>query len=382
MDAKRFVAPAAGQIVRTFNTEGPYEAFVPATLPRSLALAPETVLGLSRADTALGRLAGAGRLLPNPHILVGPYVTREAVASSRIEGTQASLSDVFRATAEGSSPGDVREVQNYVAALNLGLERLATLPISGRLVKELHSVLLDGVRSSDPTPGNFRENQNWIGSPDARPQTAIFVPPPPGRALNDALADWERFTHEDESQLPLLIRCGLLHYYFETIHPFLDGNGRLGRLLIVFFLVSKGVLPRPLLYISSYFEQHRGDYADRLQAVRERYELEEWLQFFLKAIEVQAGDAVERAERLADLRERYRRQLSDTRSRAPGVVELLFENPIVTARYVSDRLGNTPQGAKNLLAELESHGVVQASPAPPGFRKRWIAEEILAVISA
>lgn len=371
-----------GSVVPALGPDGTYHAFLPAPIPRDVDLTAATVSALSLADMALGRLGGAGRLLPNPHILVSPYVVREAVSSSAIEGTQASVSDVYRAQAAGddqSDRGDLLEVRNYIRAMTRGLELLATVPISKRLVAEIHGVLLKGVRGRERTPGEFRTSQNFIGSPDERPQTAIFVPPPAGEEMEKALADWERYVHETSS-LPVLVRCALLHYQFETIHPFLDGNGRLGRLLIVFFLVEQNVLPQPLLYLSSYFEQRRSDYADRLQAVRERGEIQDWLQFFLRGVQVQATDAVERAERLADLRERYRGALAGTRSRAPEVVDSLFENPFATGPTVAAKLAITWQGAKNLLEALEARGIVQSVQTRPGARRTWVAQEVLDVV--
>jgi Fic family protein len=198
--------------------------------------------------------------------------------------------------------------------------------------------------------------------------------------MEGALADWERFVHDD-IDMPLLVRCALLHYAFETIHPFLDGNGRLGRLLIVFFLMEKQALPSPLLYLSAFFEQNRIDYTTRLQAIRERGELQEWFRFFLRGVEVQATDAVDRAERLADLRERYRRQLAGRRSRAAEVVDLLFENPIATGPFVADRLTMSWQGAKNLLEHLESIGILRPHRSPAGGRRSWIADDVLEAVS-
>lgn len=313
MDPTRFVAPEIGQAIKSTGRWGFYR-FVPEPLPRALVLGAETVLALSAADTALGRLAGAGRLLPNPHILVDPYMTREAVASSRIEGTQASLSEVLEANATGrSAPGsDVREVQNYIAAFNAGLQLLRSMPLCLRLIREVHATLMEGVRGQERRPGEFRTTPNWIGSPTDTPENATFVPPLPAE-MSPALDDLERFLNEDV-RLPVLVRCTLAHYQFETIHPFLDGNGRLGRLLAVFYLVQQDVLPQPLLYLSAYFETYRTDYYDRLQAVRERGQLQEWLQFFLTAVAVQATDAIERAERLADLREGYRQALASSRA--------------------------------------------------------------------
>ena len=381
MDPTRFVAPSMGEVVPVIGQDGLYHAFVPTPLPRMLDLESATVLAMSKADNALGRLAGAGRLLPNPHILVAPYVVREAVSSSAIEGTQTSISELYRAEASGREErGDVLEVRNYVRALNEGLRLLPTLPISKRLTAEIHRILLTGVRGRERTPGEFRVTQNFIGSPDDRPTSAIFVPPPPGEPMERALADWERFHHEDVL-LPLLVRCALLHYQFETIHPFLDGNGRLGRLLIVFFLVEQGALPSPLLYLSAYFEQRRTDYNDHLQAVRETGAMQAWLRFFLRGVEAQATDAVARAERLSDVRERYRHALAGSRSRAAEVIDLLIESPVATGPGVSSRLGMTWQGAKNLLGQLQAKGIVRPYETSPGGRKSWVADEILTIVS-
>jgi Fic family protein len=381
MNPTKFVASEVGRVIKGPGRWG-FHAFVPAPIPRVLSLESETVLALSAADTALGRLAGAGRLLPNPHLLVDPYVVREAVASSRIEGTQASLSEVLQATAIGTStPGsDVREVQNYVAALNVGLRRLAELPLCLRLIREVHEVLMEGVRGQERGPGKFRSTPNWIGSPTDTPDNATFVPPLPDD-MEDALDDLEHYLNDDV-RLPVLIRCALVHYQFETIHPFLDGNGRLGRLLAVFYLVQQQVLPQPLLYLSAYFETHRGEYYDRLQAVRERGEIQEWLQFFLTAVAVQATDAIERAERLADLRERYRRDLAAVRSRAPEVMDLLMANPFITVRQVETSLGVTQPGALNLLRGIQGRGWLRdLGTIGRGGRAYWVAPEVLEVIA-
>lgn len=380
MDPTRFRASESGRVVKGPGRWGFYH-FVPEPIPRNLPLAPPTVLALSDADTSLGRLAGAGRLLPNPHLLVDPYVTREAVASSRIEGTQASLSEVLEANATGrSTPGsDVREVQNYIAALNTGLRRLEDIPLCLRLIREVHSVLMEGVRGQERRPGEFRTTPNWIGSPTDTPDNAIFVPPLP-EEMGPLLDDLERFLNESV-QLPVLVRCALLHYQFETIHPFLDGNGRLGRLLAVFYLVQQEQLPQPLLYLSAYFEQYRSEYYDHLQAVREKGQLQEWLQFFLTAVAVQAADAVERAERLADIRERYRRQTASSRSRASEVVDLIMANPFITVRQVQENLGVTQPGALNLVRRLEELGLLQKlGTIGRGGRTYWVAHEVLFAI--
>lgn len=380
MDPTKFVSREFGRVVPVVGPPRCH-AFVPEPIPRQLTLENETVLLLSEADDALGRLAGAGRLLPNPHLLVNAYLTNEAVASSRIEGTQASLSEVFRAAVGGTSPSaDVSEVRNYINALNRGLARLNELPVCLRLVTEMHAVLMAGVRGRERTPGEFRHTQNWIGSPGDRPDTAAFVPPPV-EVLRTLLSDWESYAN-DAPPVPTLVQCALLHYQFETIHPFYDGNGRLGRLLIVLFLVSKGRLPQPLLYISRFFEENRREYYDGLQAVRERGEVQEWVRLFLRAVCVQAEDAVQRAEQLVDLREKYRKSLRGSRSRAGEIVDLLFENPVVTTQRVHEALDVTIPGALNLVRHLERLGVVQDSGLRlgRGGRRYWVATEILGAL--
>jgi len=358
-----------------------FYAFVPAQIPRRLPLDEESVLALSQADSALGRLAGAGRLLPNPHLLVNPYIVREAVASSEIEGTQTSVSEVLEANATGRSApdSDVREVQNYIAALNVGLRRLTELPLCLRLIREVHAVLMQGVRGQERQPGEFRTSPNWIGSPNDTPESAVFVPPLPDE-MNQSLDDLERFLNEDP-RLPVLVRCALLHYQFETIHPFLDGNGRLGRLLAVFHLIQQRVLPQPLLYLSAYFDDHRSQYYNLLQGVREQGRMQEWLQFFLAAVAVQSADAVERAERLADLRERYRSELVGSRSHAAEIVDLIMDNPYITVARVREALNVTQPGALQLLRGIERRGWLRdRGTVGRGGRIVWVAHEVLSVI--
>jgi Fic family protein len=312
---------------------------------------------------------------------VNAYITREAVASSRIEGTQASVTEVFDAAVTDRSPReDVQEVRNYIQALRHGLGRMDQgFPISLRLIREMHKFLLTGVRGQERTPGEFRQSQNWISSPDNQPRTARFVPPTV-EEMWKALDDWEKYLHDEQPKLPLLIRCALLHYQFETIHPFLDGNGRLGRLFIILYLVNVGRLPTPLLYISSYFDERKGEYYDRLQFVRERGEIDEWLNFFLSGIAGQATDAVSRAEELADLREQYRLRLQGSRSRAIEVADLLFANPVMTVRAVQRELGVSQPGATNLLRALTGEGIVREVGEGPGTRHRWFAEDVLRVL--
>ncbi|MEU6645763.1 Fic family protein [Saccharomonospora sp. NPDC046836] len=348
---------------------------------RHLDLTLDTVLALSQADTALGRLSGVGRLLSNPGILVQPYQRREAVASSRIEGTEASLSDVLQAEAavEPTASDDIAEIFNYQKALNEGIKLLESLPISTRLIRQVHAVLLSGVRGREKRPGELRTSPVWIGSPTDSPDTAIFVPPLP-ELLGDRLRDWENFVHE-ENKLPVLIRCALMHYQFETIHPFLDGNGRIGRLLITLLLMEKKVLELPLLYVSAYMEDNRQEYYSRLQAVRERGEIQEWLQFFLTAVYRQATDAEERGGRLVELRESYRLTFAGTKSRAAEVVDLLFSNPFVTVKRVETALGVTNQGARNLITSIEEKGLLRKiGSIGRGGRAFWLAEEIYQIV--
>jgi Fic family protein len=381
MRLEDFQAPHIGRPKKGLGRWG-FWYFDPALMPRELDLTTDTVLALSAADTALGRLAGVGRLLRDPHLLVRPYVTREALASSRIEGTQASLSDVFRAVASGGSAPEssVREVENYIRAMERGLELLARYPMSLRVIRTIHETLMQDVRGRERRPGELRETPVWLGSPTDAPDNATFVPPLPDE-MQKALRDWELFAN-DSPKMPLLVQCALLHYQFETIHPFLDGNGRVGRLLIVFFLVQQGRLPAPLLYISAYLEEHRREYYDRLQAVRERGELQEWIQFFLTAVAAQAEDAVNRAEQLVDLRERYRAALAGSRSRAAEVVELMIENPILSSLVLQRRLQITNQGALNLIRQLERRGWIRRlGKFGRGGRTHWLAEEVFMVLN-
>jgi Fic family protein len=379
MDTERFADTPFGAAQRTVGPHG-YVAYFPKPIPRRLPISDENLLKLADAEAALGRLAGAGRLLPHPHLLVRPYLRREAVASTRIEGTQASLLEVFDAEASDQPLGaDVEEVVNYVRAMESGLQRLEMLPVSTRLIREMHAVILAGVRGRDRQPGELRSTQNWIGPSGATIETATFVPPPPEK-LGELLSDLERFVHE-EPGLPPLVQAALIHYQFETIHPFLDGNGRLGRLLIVFFLVVRDRLPEPLLYLSPYFEVRRNQYYEALQGVRERGDFDQWLGLFLDGVRAQAVDAVARAERLTDLREHYRSRVrAATRGAANQLVDLAFEQPVLNARFVEVRLQITRPAALTALRQLaELNVLVEAGEGPRG-QLRWRAQDILAVL--
>lgn len=354
MNPADFRVPSAGRVVQA---PGGYAAFVPASLPPELTYDAGLVLTLSRADAALSELSGLGRQLPNPHLLISPYVRREAVLSSRIEGTRTSLSELLLDEAEGdrSEDADVREVRNYVEALEYGLERLRELPLSLRLVRELHERLMRGVRGEQATPGEFRRSQNWIGPPGSTPATAAYVPPPPEEMMA-CLSNWELFLH-DRDRLPDLLQCAIMHEQFEAIHPFLDGNGRVGRLLITLFLVERGRLTQPLLYLSDYIEAHRQQYYDSLQRVRTDGDWPGWCRFFLAGVEATSRAAVRQASRLTDLREAYRQRLA----RKPSALRLLdelFVNPYVTAGRAARLLGVTDPTARQAIAVLQEEGLL------------------------
>ena len=349
-------ARPAGRLVRA---PGGYRAFVPAPLPPALAWSPRLVRVLSDADRAVGRLAGEGGRLPNPHLLIRPFLRREAVLSSRIEGTQATLGELLAAEAGAAvarSPSDLREVTNYVVALEYGIGRLRTLPPSLRLLRELHVRLMAGVRGNQARPGEFRREQNWIGPPGCTLADATYVPPPPSE-LTGTLTAWEKFLHD--ASFPPLVQIALSHYQFEAIHPFLDGNGRVGRLLISLFLVWRGVLTAPLLYLSAFFEATREEYYERLRGVTGRGEWSLWIEYFLRGAAQQAEDALNRAVRINDLLVRWRSATAGVPSKAvSGLVDRLAENPYWTVKRAAERLGVAFTTAQRAVDRLEALNIL------------------------
>lgn len=342
-----------------------YRAFIPAPLPPqpAIALGGELQGLLSAADRSLGRLDGSVLTLPNPDLFVFMYVRKEAVLSSQIEGTQSSLQDVLAAEAqlfEQTLPRDVDEVINYVRAMNHGLARLAELPVSVRLIRDIHAQLMRDARGGKLQPGELRTSQNWIGPAGCTLNTATFVPPP-HPAVPAALGDLETFLHAHD-ELPPLVKIALAHVQFETIHPFLDGNGRVGRLLITFLLTERGVLHKPVLYLSHYFKQHRQTYYERLQAVRDRGAWEAWLAFFLRGVIEVAAEAAETARRILQLREQHRGAITTHLGRAAGnghkVLESLFDRPIVAVSDVQKMIGTTYVAANSLVSRLVKLGVL------------------------
>lgn len=339
---------------------GSQSAFVPAPLPPALEWTPRLIRILSDADRLIGRLAGEGGRLPNPHVLMRPFVRREAVLSSKIEGTQATLGELLAAEAGAAvnrSPEDLREVGNYVVALEHGIARLQELPLCVRLVRELHEKLMEGARGHHATPGLFRTTQNWIGKPGSTLATATFIPPPPNE-VEPCLAAWEKFL--DKSDLPPLLTIALAHYQFEAIHPFLDGNGRVGRSLITLFLIERKILPTPLLYLSAFFEATRRDYYECLRAVSTRGAWQDWLEYFLQGIGRMSEDALSRASRINDLLVQWRSKLAGQPTNTPlRVVDLLAANPFITATGVAGQLKLAFTTAQRAIERLERIGVLQ-----------------------
>jgi Fic family protein len=376
MDVAEFGEGASGHLTKTVEGN---PAFVPDPAPRQLRLSEEAVGLLDEASNRLGVLEGIGRRLPNPDLLVAPYLRREAVLSSRIEGTQTTLSDVYKSEARlklDVAP-DVQEVLNYTSAYRYGLERLATLPLSLRLLRELHERLMSGVRGADKRPGEFRTYQNFVGGESEA--TATYVPPPPLQ-MKECLNDLDHFMNERE--LRPLVQMAVVHYQFEAIHPFGDGNGRVGRLLMGLFLNERGLLPRPLLYLSAYFESSREAYYENLMRVSTHGDWDRWVRYVLEAVRVQSDEAITMADRLQGLNAHYRTRLQESRATATALalVDHLFVSPYVTMRTVQDQFGVSHPTARSAIRTLEDHGILQEWPG-----RRWgkvfTANEVYAVIS-
>lgn len=357
------VSTRSGRYVR--QSTG-YAAFVPAPLPPDPPIVVDDELQalLSRADRALGRLDGSIQTLPNPDLFVFMYVRKEAVLSSQIEGTQSSLNDLLEVEAsvfDHEHPQDVGEVLNYVSAMNYGLSRLDELPLSIRIITEIHQQLLGGVRGREKNPGEIRRSQNWIGAGGCSLHNATFVPPPPHEVMI-LLGSLELFMHE-EDHIPILIKIGLIHAQFETIHPFLDGNGRVGRLLITFLLCQKGILSRPVLYLSHFFKRYRQEYYDFLQRTRDLGDWEGWVKFFLTGIAEVSQEATTTARAIVSLREEHRMLVTREFGRAAGnglvVLEKLYERPIMNVNEIAKMLSVTYAAANQLVQRFCDAGILQ-----------------------
>lgn len=376
-------------MLRVGQAAAAYTAFIPHPLPPQLTLDVGLVCALSDADRALGELAGLGRAMPNPHLLIRPFIRREAVLSSRIEGAQTDIGDLYAyeagqlpppGPAQTARESDVREVHNYVTALEYGLERINTLPVSLRLLRELHERLLAGVRGEHATPGEFRRSQNWIGAPGCTLNDAAYVPPPVAD-MHAALDALEKYLHA-ECVYPPLVRIGLIHYQFEAIHPFVDGNGRIGRLLITLLLIHWNLLPLPLLYLSAYFERQRAAYYDLLFAVSQRGDWRDWLLFFLRGVAEQARDAVRRARRLQDLQTAWRARLIQGRAPAHSLrlADSLFQSPVLTIPQAQAILGVSYPTAQHTMRRLIEAGILQ-QVGKSAYSRTFFAPDILAAVS-
>lgn len=378
MRASDFRCPDAGRIHRSMAG---HDTFVPAALSPTITYDAQLVLALSRADTALSELSGVGRQLPNPHLLITPYLRQEALLSSRIEGTRTNLSELLLeevGAADGTAAEEAerQEVRNYVEAMEEGLRILATgRPITLNMVKALRATLMAGVRGGMASPGQFRNEQNWIGGPTI--ERAVYVSPPP-ELLMECLTDWEHFTNT-RGIMPDLVQAAILHEQFEAIHPFKDGNGRIGRLLVPLFLIERGRLSQPLLYLSSFIEPRRAEYYDLLQRVRTDCDWAAWLQFFLEGVEQTALLAVQHTKKLMDLREDFR-ILVRGKARAIELVDYLFLNPYVDARRAQGYLKVSDPTARAAIATLVQAGILTEF-AGRSWPKLYISQPVLEILS-
>lgn len=356
MDPTHYSTSKAGRVIKT---QAGYFAFTPAPLPPNLPLSETLINKNSLADRSLAKLAGIGSVFPNAQLFIQPFIRQEAVLSSRIEGTQSTLTDLYSYEAFQFSlfenKSDVNEVHNYVKALNYGIERLETLPVSTRLIRELHNILMTGIRGEFLTPGEFRTSQNWIGNPGSTIETAPYIPPPL-EDMKNALSDLDKYVHSDQNHPPL-IRLGMIHYQFEAIHPFLDGNGRVGRLLISLLLHSWKLLPQPLLYLSGYFEEHQNTYYDLLLSVSQKGNWENWLLFLLEGIHQQANKSIQIIQELTELKRTYYMLVESERTsqRLIEVIDYLFGQPITSINQIVDNtsLGNYNAANRQMKKLLE-----------------------------
>lgn len=385
MDPDLFKRSRNGKVVKVGQGVTAYWSFVPNPLPPEIDYDKEMVALLSKADRALGELSGIGRMLPNPHLLIQPFIRHEAVLSSKIEGTQTDIKGLYVYEAgqlalpgmEKTETSDAKEVNNYVKAMQYGLERQETLPVSLRLIRELHERLMEGVRGDHTTPGEFRRSQNWIGRPGCTLNEVDFVPPSVDE-MQKALNLFEKYLHADDAH-PSLIRLGLIHYQFEAIHPFIDGNGRIGRLLIPLLMVCWNILPLPMLYLSAYFERNRQQYYDHLMGVSQRGDWRAWLLFFLAGVGEQALEAVNLAKRFQDLQEIWRKKLLDRSVRAPvfKLIDRLFELPVLTIPE-AQKIMKTKYypTAKKAIDMLVAEGIIEQF-GEAKYGKVFIAMDIL-----
>ena len=379
-----FTEASPGRLAPAATLDGQYwPAFVPDPLMPAVVWNDKTIVLLSRADRALSRLEGRAAGLPSPYLLSQPMAMREAVASSGIEGTTSNIAEIYQFQLDGAAkdPDDAREVSSYAKAMRYGLQRLAKLPVSLRLIRDVHRELLSGVRGADRRPGEFRARQVIIGRQSAGIEGARYVPPPPDEMMA-ALHELEAFMHS-EPNVPLLVQLALIHYQFEAIHPFEDGNGRVGRLLITLLLCERGYLTHPLLYLSDYFAEFRQTYVDALLGISLNGEWEQWIQFFLTAVADVATDALDRVEKLLGIQSQYQDRMKAERTSGAAfqIIDQLFEIPLITAPIVQNLLGVSNQTAQGHIRRLANAGILAGSDS--GAHPRiYLAPEILEVIQA
>jgi Fic family protein len=387
MKRENFSRPSGNLIQETTPDGIKYWAFVPDPLPPTLEPTMKLMSLLSEADRALGRLAGLGSNVANPHLFIRPFINREAVLSSRIEGTRTDIADLYAYQAQLTLPGmeappadDTQEVVNYITALHYGMQRLDTLPISKRFIRELHEQLMQGVRGQEKRPGAFRTTQNYIAGLGLSLQDARFVPPPPAH-LQRTLDELEHYIHS-VSDVPPLMKIALIHYQFEAIHPFEDGNGRIGRLLIPLLLVHWQLLPAPLLYLSAYFEQHRDQYNDLMLAVSEQSAWNEWLMFFVQGVAEQAHDATIRAQKLQELEKRWREDLRAKHRTANPVrlMERLFITPIITVPQAQNELGVSYTAANKNVSYLVEAGILE-QVGDSAYDRLFVSRQIIDILT-
>ncbi len=384
MSSQKKANPRLGHYIETVTAGERVRAYIPSALPPvpSLELRPLLVL-MEEASRALGRLDSVASILPDTNLFLFMYVRKEALLSSQIEGTQSSLSDLLwfeNEPIQGVPLDDVKEVSNYVAAMDYGLARLEKLPISCRLIKEIHGILMAKGRGSDKGPGQFRRSQNWIGG--TRPGNAMYVPPPTNKVI-DCMSDLEKFIHEENSGLPLLIKVALVHVQFESIHPFLDGNGRVGRLLITFMLCAQQALKEPTLYLSLYFKRHRKQYYHLLQVVREEGDWESWLQFFLTGVKETADLAYQTASRIVELIETDREKLEKLGRPATSalrVFQYLQTHPVISVPVAVKALELTAPTIRKSIGHLEQENILREVSGRRRDR-RYVYEQYLNILS-
>lgn len=383
MDKSEFVNSFGTLIEVKDKKLGSYISFIPNKLPPEIQLDKALFLALSKADSTLSKLSGAGMLLPNPDLLVTPYLKKEALSSSRIEGTRISLDEYFLSEAQGNQEENIEalEVLNYIQAINFALKEIETKNITASLMKETHKILMNNVRGMDKFPGQFRHIANWIGSKGSRPQDAHFVPPPVEEV--ERLIEEMIIYMDTYDEMPILIKCAFMHYQFETVHPFCDGNGRIGRALIILYLIKKNKISKPLLYISGFFEKYKPDYVKLLSEANKKGNFRDWTLFFLDAIKTQSEEALEKALKLQELKEKYRK-LVQSKTQTSSVLDLvdsLFVNPYITIPKVKTIINSTYPTAKRSVDMLVHLGILKIKNEDVERNKIYKAEEILEVIS-